>query len=129
MKSTEKFKYASDVQPHPWHTLKSDLLYWKKQDILILVDFITKYLIVMIIPNSTRGAVIQEFGIVFSEYGRPYILKSDNDPCCTGVEFDFWIAEMGIKHRTIYTHYPQSNGLAESMVKVSKSLIEKLFYN
>ena len=85
--------------------------------------------IVTRIPNSTSGVVIKELGIVICEYGRPYLLRSDNGPCYASEDFQFWMQEMRIKHRTSSPHYPQSIGLTESIVKVSKQLIEKLFYN
>ena len=72
-------KYVSEVLPHPWHTLGSDLFYF----------------------------------------------RSDNGPCYVNQEFRFFMQNWSIKHRTSSPHYPQSNGLAESMVKVSKNLIEK----
>ena len=77
------------------------------------------------IPNSTSSAVIKELGLIFSEFGKPQIFKSDNGPCYLSQEFKFFIQNWLIEHRTISPHYPQSNGLAESMVKVSKNLIEK----
>ena len=129
VKSTEKFKYISDVPPHPWHTLGSDLFYWKKQDFLVVVDYFSTFLIVRRIPNSTTSAVIKELSMIFSEYGRPYLFRSDNGPCYASQEFQFYMSEMKIEHRTSSPHYPQSNGLAESMVKISKSLIEKAILN
>ena len=81
------------------------------------------------IPNSTTSAVIKELSMIFSEYDRPYLFRSDNGPCYASQEFKFYTSEMKIKHRTSSPHYPQSNGLAESMVKISKSLIEKVIRN
>ena len=37
--NTEKFKYISTVPPHPWHTLGTDLFYFRKQDFLVLIDY------------------------------------------------------------------------------------------
>ena len=77
------------------------------------------------IPNSTSSAVIRELELIFSEFGRPFIFRSDNGPCYSSEEFKFFMQNWLIEHRTSSPHYPQSNGLAESMVKVSKNLIEK----
>ena len=118
-------KYVSDVPPHPWHTLGSDLFYFQRIDFLVVVDYFSKYLIVRKIPNSTSSAVIKELGMIFSEFGKPQIFRSDNGPCYSSQEFRFFMQNWLIKHRTSSPHYPQSNGLAESMVKVSKNLIEK----
>ena len=73
--------------------------------------------------------MIKELSMIFSEYGRPYLFRSDNGPCYASQEFQFFMSEMKIEHRTSSPHYPQSNGLAESMVKISKSLIEKAILN
>ena len=118
-------KYVSDIPPHPWHTLGSDLFYFQRIDFLVIVDYFSRYLIVRKIPNSTSSAVIKELGMIFSEFGKPQIFRSDNGPCYLSQEFRFFMQNWLIEHRTSSPHYPQSNGLAESMVKVSKNLIEK----
>ena len=118
-------KYISEVPPHPWHTLGSDLFYFQRIDFLVVVDYFSKYLIVRKIPSSTSSAVIKELRMIFSEFGKPQIFRSDNGPCYWSQEFRFFMQNWLIEHRTSSPHYPQSNGLAESMVKVSKNLIEK----
>ena len=37
---------VSDVPPHAWHTLGTDLFYWNKIDYLVIRDYFSKYLIV-----------------------------------------------------------------------------------
>ena len=118
-------KYVSEVPPHPWHTLGSDLFYFQRIDFLVVVDYFSKYLIVRKIPSSTSSAVIKELGMIFSEFGNPLVFRSDNGPCYSSQEFKFFMQNWLVEHRTSSPHYPQSNGLAESMVKVSKNLIEK----
>ena len=118
-------KYVSEVPPHPWHTLGSDLFYYERIDFLVIVDYFTKYLFIRKIPNSTSSAVIKELGMIFSEFGKPQVFRIDNGPCYSSKEFRIFMQNWQIEHRTSSPHYPQSNGLAESMVKVSKNLIEK----
>ena len=117
--------YISEVPPHPWHTLGSDLFYFQRIDFLVVVDYFSKFLIVRKIPSSTSSAVIKELGMIFSKFGNPQIFRSDNGPCYSSQEFKLFMQNWLVEHRTSSPHYPQSNGLAESMVKVSKNLIEK----
>ena len=63
--------------------------------------------------------------MIFSEFGKPQVFRSENGPCYSSQEFRFFMQNLSIKHRTSSPHYPQSNGLTEYMAKVSKNLIEK----
>ena len=120
-------KYVSEVPPHPWHMVGSDLFYFRRIDFLVVVDYFSKYLFVRKIHNSTSSAVNKELGMIFSEFGKPQIFRSDNGPCYSSQEFKIFMQNWSIEHRTSSPHYPQSNGLAESMVKVSKNL-KRQFY-
>ena len=91
----------------------------------MLIDYFSKFLIVRKLPNSTTGAIVKELSITLSEYGIPFIIWSDNGPCYSSQEFKTFLQDLQITHRTSSPHYPQSNGMAESMVKISKNLIEK----
>ena len=74
-------KYISEVPPHPWHMLGSDIFYFRRLDFLVVVDYFSKYLLVRKIANSTTSAVIKELGMIFFEFGKALVFRSDNGPC------------------------------------------------
>ena len=108
-----------------WHTLGTDLFYWNKMNYLVVGDYFSKYLLVRKIPNTSTHLVIKELGMTFTEFGCPFVLKSDNGPCYTSREFHDVLEFYRIHHITGSPHYPQSNGFAEALVGISKKLMEK----
>ena len=111
--------------PHAWHTLGTDLFYWNKMAYLVIGDYFSKFLIVRKIPNTSTHVVIKELGMIFTELGRPLVLKSDNALCYTFREFCDFLEFYKIHHITSSPDYPQSNGLAEAVVGILKKLMEK----
>ena len=114
----------SEIPPHAWHTLGTDLFYWKHSDYLVLGDYFSKYLIVRKLPSSTGSAVCKEILNIVTELGKPYVIRSDNGPCYTSTEFKELMKLLQIQHITISPHFPQSNGFAEAMVKIAKKLMD-----
>ena len=47
-------------------------------DFLVVGDYFTKFLIMRKIPNTSTHAVIKELGMIFTEFGQPFVLRSDN---------------------------------------------------
>ena len=115
----------SDVPPHAWHTLGTNLFYWNKIDHLVIRDYFSKYLIVRKLPNSSTHAMIKELGLIFTELGRLFILRSDNGPCYSSREFHKFLSFYQVDHVTSSPHYPQSNGFTEALVGIAKKLMEK----
>ena len=68
---------------------------------------------------------MKELSITFSGYGIPFIIQSDYSPYYSSQEFKMFLLDLRVTHHTSSPHYPQSNGMVESMVKVSKNLIKK----
>ena len=93
--------------------------------VLLEQDYFSKYLIVRRLPNSSTHSVIKELGLVFTELGRPFTLRSDNGPCYSSREFHNFLSFYQINHVTSSPHYPQSNGFAEALVGIAKKLMEK----
>ena len=113
------------MPPHAWHTLGTDLFYWNKMDYLVIGDYFSKYLIVRRLPNSSTHMLIKELGFVFTELGRPFILRSDNGPCYSSREFHNFLGFYQVDHITSSPHYPQSNGFAGALVGIAKKLMKK----
>ena len=94
-------------------------------DYLVVGDYFNKYLMVRRIPNSSTHLVIKELGIIFTEFGHPFVLKSDNGPCYTSREFHDFLEFYKIHHITSSPRYTQSNGFTEALVGILKKLMEK----
>ena len=116
---------VSDIPPHAWHTLGTDLFYWNKVDCLVVEDYFSKYLIVRKLPNSSTHAMIKELGLIFTELGRPFILRSDSGLCYTSREFHNFLSFYQVDHITSSPHYPQSNGFTKALVGITKKLMKK----
>ena len=88
-------------------------------------DYFSKFLIMRKIPNISTHVVTEELGMIFTEFGRLFVLKSDNGPCYTYREFHDFLEFYKIHHITSSPHYVQSNGFAEALVGILKKLMEK----
>ena len=73
----------------------------------------------------TGQHIASQCKLIFSEYGWPDTLFSDNGPCHTAESFTRMMTEYGVNHITSSPHYLQSNGLVEMFVQIVKNL----FYN
>ena len=69
--------------------------------------------------------MIKELGLVFTELGRPFVLRSDNRPCYSSREFHNFLSFYQVDHITSSPHYSQSNGFAEALLGIAKKLMEK----
>ena len=93
-------------------------------DYLVVGDYLSKLLVRKILNTSTHS-MIKELGIIFTEFGHPFVLKSDNGPCYTSREFHNFLEFYWIHHITSSPHHPQSNGFVEALVGILKKLMEK----
>ena len=69
--------------------------------------------------------VANQCELLFSEYGWPDTLISDNGPCYTSQAFTSVMQAFSVNHITSSLHYPQSNGLAEKYIQTVKCLFNK----
>ena len=113
------------LPPFPWHTLATDLFYWKRMDFLIVADVFSKYILVRKLSNSTFAALCIELSMTVHELGLPHIIKSDNSPCYNSKEFQQFLQHYSITHQTSSPNHPRSNGFVERMVGVAKKLMDK----
>ena len=115
---------TQELPTFPWHTLATDLFYWKRMDFMIVVDVFSKYIIVRKLQNSTSVAVCTELSMIVTELGLPHIIRSDNGPCYNSKEFQQFLQCYSITHQTSSPNHPRSNGFVERMVGVAKKLMD-----
>ena len=92
---------------------------------LIVVDAHSKWPEVVEMSSTTTTNTIVVLRRLFSAYGLPEQMVSDNGPQFTSAEFADFCRVNGIKHIRTSPYHPSSNGLAERFVQSFKLAMKK----
>ena len=99
----------------PWQDCAADILgpLPSGENLLVVVDYYSRYFEVVILKSTTSTKIIASLKPIFARFGVPYTLKTDNGPQLVSEEFEAFLAENGIEHRTTPPLWPQENGEVE----------------
>jgi len=127
-------KNAKSRSLHPWEFPGEC---WKRLHIdfagpflnnmfMIVVDAHSKWLEVFRMSQITSQATITRLKRLFSAYGLPERIVTDNTTTFTSDEFQGFVKQNGIMHTRSAPKHPATNGLAERYVQTFKRGMKKL---
>ena len=90
---------------------------------MITIDDFTRYPEVVPLKTLTATKVIHEMDTIFSRFGNPNILKTDDGPPFNSHKFASYMKDNGIKHHRITPLWPEANGEVERFVRTIKKAI------
>lgn len=87
------------------------------QYILVTIDEYSRYPAISFISSTSANSVIPELDNIFSAYGIPRVVKTDNGPPFNGHVFTQFSEYLGFSHRKITPCWPQANGIVERFMR------------
>nr|XP_050041632.1 uncharacterized protein K02A2.6-like [Dermacentor andersoni] len=94
--------------------------------VLVLVDSHTKWIEALPLKQATTTATIHCLRDIFSRFGVPRTIVSDNGTQFTSREFATFVENNKMSHVRTAPFHPQSNGAAERAVRTVKDGLRKL---
>lgn len=114
--------YSWSSVPSNFYRVHIDFLEKFKFKCLLLVDCKSKCLEVKLMNNGTSAKeTIKALKEIFSTFGLPNELVSDNDPLFSSAEFVSFLSSNGIKPTKTPPYHPKSIGAAEKQVHTGHS--------
>lgn len=114
----------TQLPDYPWQKVGIDLFHFKGANYLLVVDYFSRYPEIVKLTNTTSQNIIDALKNIFSRYGIPEIVMSDNGPQYSSQEFADFAKNYDFHHKTSSPHFAQSNGQAERMVQTVKRLLK-----
>ena len=95
----------------PWHILHIDLCgpFPTGESLLILIDSCSRWPAVEVLRTTTAPIIINRLEQIFSQFGYPEEIVSDNGPQFISHEFKSFLHTCGIKNRLITPYCPAAN--------------------
>ncbi len=119
--STREPLKMSPLPTAPWIELSADFCNIAEGQYAVVVqDEYSRYVVVDTLTSLTAKAVIPKFDKIFSEFGIPEQLKTDNGPPFQSEDFAKYLEFMGIRHRKITPLWPRANAETERFMRTLK---------
>jgi len=97
---------STPLPSHPWEKVGADLFELDKISYLIVVDYFSRFPKVIKLTSTTSRSIITALKSIFSRYGVPATLLSDNGPQFTSAEMEEFSKIYSFDHITSSPHYP-----------------------
>ena len=118
------------VPQEPWTKLAADLFRLYRHYYLLVVDYNSKFVAVKNLNNNLQSlTIINKCKKIFSQYGIPKELITDNRPEFTSHHFKKFTKSWDFKHQTVSPYYHQSNGVVERSIQTVKRTLKKAKYD
>ncbi|KAL1448662.1 hypothetical protein WDU94_005557 [Cyamophila willieti] len=127
--SVQRSKIKEPLKPHeipeiPFYKVGVDIAEYKQISYLVLIDYYSRWIEVVKLSSKSCTSVINALKGIFSRYGIPKIVISDNVPF-NSHEFLLFCKDWNFDLETISPHHSCSNGLAEKAVGIFKKMLQK----
>ena len=116
----------TELPERPWANVSCDFMgpLPSGDYILAVIDDYSRFPVVEIVTSTSAKASIPRLDRIFSEYGVPEVVKSDNGPPFNGSDFKGFAEHLGFRHRKITPIWPQANGEVERFMKTMGKTIK-----
>ena len=114
-----------EVPAGPWKRLGIDYFKWNQQRYLLIADYYSRFPIIRSVSTMSTTHLVTVLKTIFSEYGIPEELASGQGSQFTSEQYTSFAKEYNIKITHSSPWYPQSNRFIESMVKITKQILEQ----
>lgn len=117
------------LKPHeipmlPFQKLACDICEFAKVNYLVVIDYYSKWIEIKKIKNKSSTEIINKWMEIFSTFGTPSEIIADNVPF-NSFECRQFSKSWNFVINTSSPLYPQSNGLAERAVAITKNILKK----
>ena len=119
--------HMSELPKAPWSELSVDFGLaptGSNEYLMVVIDHYSRFPVVEVLRSTSSKVVIPCLDKVFSEYGIPDVLRSDNGPPFNSREFNEFSKYLGFVHRKVTPYWPRANGEVERFMRTIKKVIK-----
>ena len=124
VKTSEPLQMTS-LPEGPWQNVSVDVCgpFPSGDYLLVAIDDYSRYPEVEILKSTSSKSTIPKLDKIFSDFGIPKEVKTDNGPPFNSADFRMFAEYLGFSHRKITPHWPQANGEVERFMRMLEKAI------
>ena len=92
---------------------------------IAIVDVCTGFVLLRPMPDATAASIAHVLWHVFTDFGFPKVIQSDNGPEYVNKVVSAMIELSGVDHRLITPYNPRADGKVERSIGVAMSIVKK----
>lgn len=109
----------------PWYRVCADIFHFAGRLYVVVFDALSNFSEVEQLSDTRAKTTVEALSAKFSRQEAPVEVCTDNEPQFASHEFALLAKQCDFVPATLSPGYPQSNGLAEKGVQVSKHILKK----